>query len=144
MRDLHSTEFVWLLSGDDNRAEDGLELRKEFLIQAHLDQNPSWLNIPCSVLEMLIGFAKRISFDTDITAREWFWMFMENLGLSELNDATLGVTQTVDMVLDTFIWRTYDANGQGGLFPMESFKTDQRKIEIFYQWCEWVYENDLL
>ena len=28
---LHRTEFVWLLSGDDNRAEDGRDLRIEFL-----------------------------------------------------------------------------------------------------------------
>lgn len=144
LRDLHSTEFIWLVSGDDNRAEDGLELRKEFLNMAQLNQNPPWMSIPCSVLEMLIAFAKRAEFDTDFTFREWFWIFLDNLGLSELNDAMLGITQTVDIVLDTFIWRTYEANGEGGLFPMQNFKVDQRKVEIFYQWCAWVYENDLL
>ena len=43
---LHATEFVWLVSGDDNRAEDGVELRDP-TERGHM---------PCSVLQMLIAF----------------------------------------------------------------------------------------
>lgn len=150
MRDLHSTEFVWLIPGDDNRVEDGLELRKEFINQALIYETPAWKNIPCSVLEMLIAFSRRTSFDTDFTSKEWFWMFLENLNLAEFNDSYLqfepgpSISQTVSYILDTFIWRTYEPSGFGGLFPLESYKNDQRKVEIFYQWCEWVFQNDLL
>lgn len=144
LRELHSTEFIWLISGDDNRAEDGIELRKEFLINTSYEYDASWLSLPCSVLEMLIAFSRRAEFDTDFSEREWFWMFLDNLELSELNDTVLGIPGIVDSVLSTFIWRTYDSNGHGGLFPTESFANDQRKVEIFYQWCNWVYENDLL
>lgn len=28
---LHRTEFVWVVHGDRNRAEDGIELREDFL-----------------------------------------------------------------------------------------------------------------
>ena len=144
LRELHSTEFIWLISGDDNRAEDGLELRKEFLSHSRLFGDPDWIGLPCSVLEMFIAFSKRIAFDTDFTEKEWFWMFLNNLQLSDLNDSVLGIPKTVAEIINPFIWRTYDANGYGGLFPSESFAQDQRKVEIFYQWCSWVYENDLL
>lgn len=143
MRDLHSTEFVWLLSGDDNRAADGLDLRKEFIQQAYLDFDPPWMNIPCSVLEMFIAFSRRAEFDTDIGSREWFWIFLQNLGLSDLTDATRGVTELVNEVLYTFVWRLYDRKGNGGMFPLSKSKNDQRKIEVYYQFCEWVTENDI-
>ena len=86
LRILHSTEFVWLLSGDDNRAEDGVELRQEFLNQSHLQASESWFEIPCSVLEMLIAFSRRASFQTDDLPRDWFWVFLDNLGLGEMSD----------------------------------------------------------
>lgn len=143
MRDLHSTEFVWLLSGDDNRAEDGLDLRKEFLRQAYLKQDPPWLSIPCSVLEMFIAFSRRASFETELSSREWLWIFLQNLGLSDLNDSSLGVTQLTNEILDRFIWRTYDPNGYGGMFPLNQTTNDQRKVEIYYQFCEWLVENDV-
>ena len=31
LRQLHSTEFLWRVHNDDNRVEDGKELRSEFL-----------------------------------------------------------------------------------------------------------------
>ena len=33
LRILHRNEFVWLLTGDDNRAEDGVDLRHAFLLE---------------------------------------------------------------------------------------------------------------
>ena len=89
LRELHATEFVWLISGDDNRAADGVELRKEFhrMIQLELDQDLPWMMLGCSVLEMLIAFSRRASFQTDMPEREWFWIFLEHLGLADLNDA---------------------------------------------------------
>lgn len=143
LRDLHSTEFVWLVSGDDNRAEDGLEVRKEFLTYAFLPRHQPWDSIPCSVLEMFIAFARRAEFQTDMPVREWFWIFMENLGLEDLNDAHNGITQRVTEVLDRFIWRTYGPNGLGGLFPLSKSDHDQRKVEIWYQFCEYLVDQEL-
>ena len=42
-------------------------------------------------------------------------------------------TQEVDDVLETVIWRNYQANGHGGLFPLKNAKRDQTKVEIWYQ-----------
>ena len=144
LRELHSTEFVWLLSGDDNRCQDGLDLRREFEREARIDTDPPWMEIGCSVLEMLIAFARRAEFQTDLRARDWFWIFLENLGLHELNDAQHGVSQRANLVLDRLIWRTYRRNGHGGLFPLHDTEHDQRKIEIWYQFCEWLVEQEQL
>src|SRR4029077_5421852 len=68
---LHKTEFVWLILGDDNRAEDGKELRKEFIIQAELPDDPQWrIEVGCSVLEMLIAFSRRAEFQDETPAPE--------------------------------------------------------------------------
>jgi hypothetical protein len=143
LRDLHATEFVWLVSGDDNRAEDGLDIRREFVTQAYLDQDPAWMSIGCSVLEMLIGFARRAEFQTGISVRDWFWIFLQNLKLEDLNDAVPDITEYVTDILDQFLWRTYDPNGEGGMFPLDNPQHDQRKVEIWYQFCEWIAEQQL-
>lgn len=144
LRDLHSTEFVWLISGDDNRCEDGLDLRREFRRTAFIDLDLPWMLLGCSVLEMLIAFSRRAEFDTDLTARQWFWVFMENLGLKDLNDAHRNITHRVSHILDRFIWRTYSSNGQGGLFPLKYTQHDQRGVEIWYQFCEYLVDQERL
>jgi hypothetical protein len=85
-RKLFSTEFVWLLSGDDNRCEDGLELRREFLMESGLE-GESVNPVGCSIFEMLIGLARRLEFNTSDSTAFWFWHLLTNLGLSEINDA---------------------------------------------------------
>ena len=144
MRDLHASEFIWLLSGDDNRAEEGLDLRTEFFRESFMDQDPPWMSIPCSVLEMLIAFSRRASFETELSSREWFWIFLENLELSELSDNNLCISDVVNERLDPFIWRTYDPHGIGGMFPLDNPKHDQSQLELWYQFCEYVVDKDIL
>ena len=62
LRELHNTEFVWLISGDDNRAADGLDLRLEFTREASLPPDPNWPYIGCSILEMFIALSSRAQF----------------------------------------------------------------------------------
>jgi hypothetical protein len=143
-RTLHRTEFVWLLSGDDNRAEDGKELRREFIIAADLPDDPEWrLEIGCSVLEMLIAFSRRASYMTDVPAVEWFWEFLDNLGLKEFTDNNVNRDKIIEIV-DHFIWRTYDENGNGGLFPILTYLEDQRTVEVWYQFCAYLMDRDRL
>jgi hypothetical protein len=146
LRDLHSIEFVWLIQGDDNRAEDGLDVRREFYnqLQFDLDEEIHWMYLGCSVLEMLIAFSRRAEFQTDTSAREWFWEFLENLELADLNDSTNDIHVNIAEVMDRFIWRTYDYNGQGGMFPLQNPEHDQRKVEIWYQFCEYLVDRDLI
>lgn len=145
LRQLHRTEFVWLLTGDDNRAEDGCDLRGEFLSDAFMrTDNEHWLLEGCSVLEMLIAFSRRASFETDDSPRDWFWKLLDNLRLTEFTDATRVNSAVVQDILDRFIWRTYHFNGDGGLFPLDYTTNDQRGIEIWYQFSEYVAEKDLI
>ena len=103
---------MWILVGDDNRAEDGIELRAEFIIQADIPDQEEWRRNPgCSMLEMFIAFSKRAEYMTiGITAKEWFWEFMDNLRLKHFNDAVFTVEheQRVDEILHDFTWRTYN------------------------------------
>lgn len=140
---LHQTQFVFLISGDDNRAEDGRDLRTEFLREKFLQDDGSLPSEGCSVLEMLIALSRRASFETDDSPHDWFWEFLSNLGLSSMNDKVRFDEQNVQMILDRFIFRTYDCKGNGGLFPMENTQTDQREVEIWYQFNEYLFEMGL-
>jgi hypothetical protein len=143
LRMLHNTEFTWLLSGDDNRAEDGKELRSEFLIAADIPDNVEWRTIPgCSMLEMFIAFARRAQFQTEIPAREWFWEFMNNIGLDGADDGSDITEGEIEDILDVVVWRTYLANGYGGIFPIDDPTHDQRKVELWYQFYEYLEDKE--
>ena len=142
LRELHQTEFVWLVSGDDNRAEDGVGLRREFYLEAGLQEDPYFDVVPCSVLEMLIAFSRRASFATDDQPTEWFWEFIENLGLREFNDSGVLQKRLIHDRLYTFVWRQYDFRGQGGLFPLKDARHDQSELEVWYQFCDYLADQN--
>lgn len=146
MRALYTTEFVWQLSGDDNRVEDGLDLRRAFLNEARMlvVDGSEWRESDgCSMLEMLIALAQRCAFQTDESAHDWFWEFMRNLGLDELCDSSWP-EDGIDDILDDVIWRRYHYNGRGGIFPIEHPTEDQRGVEIWYQFHEYLADQDRL
>lgn len=142
LRVLHSTEFVWVIEGDDNRCADGKELRVEFLLQADIPDDIEWRSIGCSVLEMLIAFARRAEFSTEQSIDDWFWEFMFNLGLHEFCDANNFDKQDVVDILDVFIWRQYDECCHGGLFPNDNPSIDLRELDIWYQFNEYLTSQD--
>lgn len=142
---LHSTEFAWLISGDDNRAEEGKALRKEF-IREYWGDDPDdlWYSMGCSVLEMFVAFARRATFQTELSTYDWFWIFLENLGLADISDSSYRANASrIGPALDTFIWRTYDRRGNGSMFPLKRSRKNQRTAEIWYQFCEYVVDNDI-
>lgn len=142
LRELHNTQFAWMLVGDDNRAEDGLDLRREFLIAADIPDDPTWRGLPCSLLEMLIAFSKRAEFMSGEPALGWFWEFMENLGLRIYTDAVEQADNEIAEVLYNLVWRNYQYSGHGGLFPLNEPPEDQTKTEIWYQFCEYLVDQE--
>ena len=144
---LHSTEFQWMVSGDDNRYADGLELRLEFLSEIGLETDEvdqGWFNLECSVLEMLIAFSHRCAFQTEMDYKEWFWIFLDNLNLSEISDGSYREqSHYIYPTLMTFMGRGYDRRGHGGLFPLVHTRKDQRRIELWYQFNEYLVENSI-
>jgi len=141
---LHATEFVWVISGDDNRAEYGKTLRATFLNGIRQPYAEGWDAQPCSVLEMLIALAEEAEFETDFPHAEWFWRFMLTLDLDQYNDSTHIDVDHVEHILDRLVWRKYEYNGTGGLFPLEHPQRDQRNVEIWYQFCAYVIERAMV
>lgn len=141
-RQLYSIEFVWLIANDDNRVADGLELRDDF-IEEYGPVPEEWRNMGCSFLEMLIALARRVSYQTDVAPDECFWIMLDNIGLRRLNDKvfTRAMAVKVTEIVETVIYRTYNPNGHGGLFPQRSATNDQRRVELWYQMSEWVIDN---
>lgn len=142
LKKLFTTEFVWFIPNDDARVEDGRELRFQFLNDAEIPEvDPDWIDQGCSYLEMLIALARRVAFQTDDRDARWFWKLIENMGLSECNDAyKQDISALVEEVTDQITFRTYDTDGVGGLFPLKHPEEDQTKVEIWYQMCAYVIE----
>jgi hypothetical protein len=141
LRKLFCTEFAWFVPNDDNRAEDGRELRLEWARLENIELSESWLTLGCSFLEMLIALAHRLNFQTGWPVENWFWKMIDNMGLLGYNDRSKFSEDDVDDRTSMIIWRTYDHNGNGGLFPLRSASRDQREVEIWYQFCEYLLQD---
>lgn len=143
---LNKTEFVWNVPNDDNRVADGLDLRMEFINYVGeqglaADDANAHLTDGASVLEVLIGLSRRLSFEADGTAEGWAWQLIENLGLNLMFNPMTRRKQTfVEGVLADLVWRHYKPDGQGGFFPLIQPKKDQRKVELWYQMSEYIGE----
>lgn len=150
LRHLHCIDFQYLLQMDENRAEDGIDLRYRFGYEYKYEGSmiASCLDIrPCSVLEMLIALAFRceehIMTDPDIGNRmgQWFWSMIDSLGLGSMNDSKFDAVYT-DNVIFRFMKRKYKRNGEGGLFTVERCKYDMRSVEIWWQ-MNWYLDSIL-
>lgn len=159
---LFDTPFRWFLPNDDNRYEDGRNLKDKFINEYNIDEesiSDSFFEGECSVLEMLIALAIRmndLTFDLenqeDLTAT-WFYTLLKNLGLARFtDDSDLSyfnkfppeILSTINLILDAFMDRRYDVNGNGSLFPLKtnSRYIDMTQTEIWYQMMEYLGEKD--
>jgi hypothetical protein len=146
LRKLFTTEFVWRIRNDDNRVGDGKELRGEFL-----ESNPDiqatyeWMNEGCSFLEMLIALSRRLAFLAEgASSTQWFWHLLDNVGLhvSDLIFEARNMDTHADRVLSMINTRTYNQNGEGGLFPLHDAEVDQTTVEIWYQMNYYLLERN--
>lgn len=138
---LNERDFVYLLEMDENRANDGLDLRYRFGYERGYaaEQIDEGLNVrPCSVLEMMVGLAARceehIMNDPAMGDRthQWFWVMICSLGLNLMTDARYD-GYVAQMTIDKLLRREYAPNGRGGLFTVEDSLCDLRNLEIWYQ-----------
>ena len=139
-RQMYDTKFVWLIPNDDNRIQDGLDLRHEFLVESGFDYNDRWLNSECSFLEMVLALSRRLAFEGEGHPPVWFWHLMENLGLQHCTDRSAYDKSEVDARLGIVIWRLYEPDGRGGLFPLRHPKHDQTQVELWYQMNEYLLD----
>lgn len=73
---------------------------------------------------------------------DWFWEFITNLRLNHYSDQEGYDDEEVEIILDMFIWRTYSSNGDGGLFPMRGVCADQRDIQVWYQFANYLVDQN--
>lgn len=148
LRLLHETEFCAVLAMDENRASDGMELRRQFALENGLEVSfvEDALSGPCSVLEMMAALAQRcevhITDDPEMGNRtgKWFFGMLKSLGLSGMDDAHFDKLSASD-ILKRFLKRDYAPDGRGGLFTVCSGGRDMRRIEIWYQMMRYLSES---
>lgn len=144
-KQIYTMPFTWSVRNDKNRAEDGKELRQEFITDCDIeDIEINWLQIDCSVLEMLIGLARRASFETGEVAGDWLWKFFVNLDLHIYNDRVYDsiAMGEVDAIIQRLLDRTYETNGALGLFPLKNARNNQTQVELWYQLQAYLIERD--
>lgn len=137
---LYHTQFVWLIKNDKNRAEDGEDLRVLYSEETEQDYRTvrMSLNFSCTILEMMVALAWRcenqIMEDLFVGLRvgRWFKAMLKSMGLIYETDDLLDDGYT-DYIIDSFLDRTYEFNGDGGLFKVDDPPEDMRKLEIWYQ-----------
>lgn len=138
--------FDWSIPNDDNRAIDGTELRKQF--ESETSTRLPFLG-DCRMLEFLVGVAIRMNkavydYHDPEQVSDWFWVLIENLKLTHCDDIYLssGNLYEVSLAFSHLNLRSYDKDGQnGGLFPLNHAKEDQRKVEVWYQMMAYLSEN---
>lgn len=153
-RALHRKDFYSLVDNDNNRAEDGKNIRDLFIRTKEVDLEYSEdeleyaLGGPCSVLEMLIALSFRMEdtlYECDSTnkSNEYFWQMLRNLGVDTFTNEEFTEEEVyiVDEILNDFLERKYKRDGNGGLFPLKNSTKDQRKVEIWYQMMSYLTEN---
>jgi len=143
LRLLYSKEFVWLVPNDDNRIEDGKDLRRIFLQEKEIDPDrvdSDWMDLGCSVLELMVALSQKLAFEAEGSAAYWFWDLMRNIGLNRYNDRGRLPKSRVEDILNDVIFRQYDADGTGGFFPLRNPQEDQRQIELWYQMSSYILE----
>lgn len=142
------TTFYGYVPNDDNRSADGKDLRIEFLQSTGYpldDPYGTWFDVNCSMFEMLVALARRVSFEDEAqgSAIEWFWRLIGNLELEKHTDLVFdtSMTKEVEEILERINKRTYLANGSGGLFPLRRATQDQRNVELWTQMSTYLLEG---
>lgn len=137
---LHSQEFIYVLPMDENRAEDGVELRHRFALEySGVMYADEYLNGPCSVLEMMIALAFKIEENMEDPrmgdrTQQWFWNMIVSLGLGSMSDERFDEEYVYEIV-QRFLHREYEPDGKGGLFTIRGCRDDLRHVEIWHQMC---------
>lgn len=138
MEKLHDTEFTWIERGnlirDENRADAGKNLRREFLDLKCIPNIYGDMNVPASVLEVLVALAvdadgKLAGDGSGDGVPKYFHEMVSNLGVYDSPG-------DVNYILDRWLNREFEWNGTGSPFPIrKGCKFDQRKVELWLQAC---------
>ena len=143
LRRLHDIEFSYLIPMDQNREEEGIDVRDRYSRIADpeysFEVNIHDMYDTCSVLEMMVALAVRCEETMDDPhmgdrTGQWFWGMIKNLGLGSMTDGRFDIDY-VNYVVRRLLERDYEPDGKGGLFTVRNCDIDLRDVEIWYQLC---------
>lgn len=152
---LHNCEFTRRVGNDINRAQDGMNLRRDFLHQfeeARFDPNVTnnLMEQECSWLEMLIPLAEQLDFLYEGGVEGRFVELISNLELDELAvhepyrpvEIIESDQHLVGVITNTVNESRFNRYGHGGIFPLRKRgNPDQREVEIWDQQAAYFRER---
>lgn len=140
VRYLYEQPYRWQFTLDENRAAGGINLRRTFAFENGINLQDVG-NGPCSILEMLIALADRMTEMLSDDIFNWFWTLMSNLRLDWFTDDYQFDEGRINDILNVWLDRQYDANGNGSLFPVHGYSGDCRNLDTWGQMNVWISEN---
>ena len=141
VRYLSQTLFTWEIRMDENRAADGIYFRYKCTKSLHItedDVEDELIDIPCSVLEMMVALAFRIEqdlmrdYDIGDRAPLWFYEMLQSSGLDAYDDNNFDVEEVDDIIFNV-LHHNYKPNGEGGFFTVYHADEDLRTVELWWQ-----------
>ena len=140
---LFNTDFIWLdsIPLDENRAVDGLNLREVFAkIIGNEDGELLLYDLSlkgCSLLEMLVAFADRLTGLVDLGKEAFFWMFIDNLGLGWATEYDFDIDIVNDILNDFMSGTVHGQEPKGNenppvLFPCREVYSNMN-YDLFMQ-----------
>lgn len=127
LRVLHDIPFYWTIWSDENRAGDALAYRQSDFLGSqgdlnHLDQEwlNKWAQAAPSVLEVLLGMARRWHLYFEGSVPYYFAHMFMNMGFDRYPGRTLSTRSVEDIraKCDTWMSHQFHPNGQGSPFPV--------------------------
>lgn len=144
LRCLHEIVFHYSIPMDENRKQDGVDLRYRFAqdrgysnrdIEIHIDQVNE-----CSMLEMMVALALRgddnmlYDYETGSKADYIFMVMLRSLEIDNMVNGRFNM-DTVHYSIDRLLNHEYAYDGRGGLFTVKHPRRDMREVDIWYQMC---------
>ncbi|MBQ7647119.1 MAG: hypothetical protein IJS94_07610 [Clostridia bacterium] len=141
LKALSEKEFFYFVPMDENRKEDGINLRYRFENETGLTACPELLS--CTVFEMMAALSLRCEedmLDRSNAASLIFWDMIESLGLLDMEDGYFDQI-AFNRIISILLRRDYEPSGKGGLFTIRKKGKDMRLAEIWYQLCWYLNER---
>lgn len=139
IRYLYEQPYRWQFTLDENRAAGGINLRRTFAYENGVELKDVGFG-PCSVLEMLIALAGRMTDMLTMDIFDWFWSLISNLKLDRFDDGHFD-ERGISYILNVWLDRKYDERGNGSLFPLRGYSGDCKNLDIWTQMNIWIAEN---
>lgn len=144
---LHNVDFRYEIARDENREADGLSLRDGFPITSFADRDKvnEFYGQYASVFEVLLALAIRVDAEyigdpMEEHPEKFFMEMIKNLELDQFKDPYC-IGDKPFKILDDWMDRRFEKNGDGSPFPVYHDHRDQRKIEIWDQMISYINET---